>query len=292
MRTIFDRFAKDLVGSALAPGCQVVPEREISGDPQRIDLWCEPDPARIFELERHGILRRFVAEGACAFEFFHQPPSLLELMRSLRKILTLRQSSGGPEAQRAPLWIIAGGRPAQVFAELPSLRADPSWFEGVYATDPGLGLYLIVTSEIPNTPDTLILRLLGAGRTLRQAFHEVRSTRADDPVRRVAIPFMITLHRTAKEHPLDERELQELAMETQDLYEIWRQELLAQGEATGEARGEARGEAKALLAVLAARGIAVSQEDSDRISGTTDIAQLDRWLVRAATATTIDEVFG
>jgi len=57
-----------------------------------------------------------------------------------------------------------------------------------------------------------------------------------------------------------------------------------QGRAEGEARGEARGRAAALLAIFAARGLPVSTELRSRIAACTDVAQLDRWVMRAATA--------
>jgi hypothetical protein len=54
---------------------------------------------------------------------------------------------------------------------------------------------------------------------------------------------------------------------------------------------QARGEAKALLAVLEARGLRVSDEARARILACTDVAQLDAWIRKAATATSIDELF-
>jgi hypothetical protein len=60
--------------------------------------------------------------------------------------------------------------------------------------------------------------------------------------------------------------------------------------AHGEARGRAEGEAKGVLTVLAARGIAVPDELRARILSCSDLAQLDRWLTRAATATSADDV--
>ncbi len=60
----------------------------------------------------------------------------------------------------------------------------------------------------------------------------------------------------------------------------------ARGRAEGEARGRAEGEAKSILAVLAARGIPVSDAVRERVLGCTDIATLDVWVRRAAVATT------
>lgn len=59
----------------------------------------------------------------------------------------------------------------------------------------------------------------------------------------------------------------------------------------GRAEGRAEGEAKAVLAVLAARGIEVADDARARISECTDIAQLDVWIRRAATADSIDDLF-
>jgi hypothetical protein len=65
----------------------------------------------------------------------------------------------------------------------------------------------------------------------------------------------------------------------------------ARGRAEGEAEGEARGEARALIAVLAARGIELTIEQKRCIEDSTSLSTLDKWLERAATASTADEVF-
>ena len=65
----------------------------------------------------------------------------------------------------------------------------------------------------------------------------------------------------------------------------------AKGRAEGEAKGRAEGEAKALVAVLEARGMTLDAPTRERIMGCTDSDQLQRWIVRAATASSIHEVF-
>jgi hypothetical protein len=69
-------------------------------------------------------------------------------------------------------------------------------------------------------------------------------------------------------------------------------EAKARGEAMGLARGEAKGLAQMILQVLAARGVAVPAEIRDQVLACTDIAQLDAWGRKAATAQSVDEVFG
>jgi hypothetical protein len=61
--------------------------------------------------------------------------------------------------------------------------------------------------------------------------------------------------------------------------------------AEGEASGEARGEAKAIVTVLESRGFTLSDEARSRISGCTDLEQLDAWLRRVGSAASVDELF-
>ncbi len=64
----------------------------------------------------------------------------------------------------------------------------------------------------------------------------------------------------------------------------------ARGEMRGETRGETRGRAEALLTVLSARGFGLSGEVRERILATIDRQTLERWLRRAAAASSLDEV--
>lgn len=59
----------------------------------------------------------------------------------------------------------------------------------------------------------------------------------------------------------------------------------------GKAEGKAEGEARALLTVLAARGIDVTDSARQRITECTDADQLEIWIRRATTVSTLDEVF-
>ncbi|MBI4703961.1 MAG: hypothetical protein HY744_22870 [Deltaproteobacteria bacterium] len=60
----------------------------------------------------------------------------------------------------------------------------------------------------------------------------------------------------------------------------------------GEARGRAEGRADAVLTVLAARGIGVPEQIRARLLGCGDLAELDRWLARAATCSSAEELLG
>lgn len=59
----------------------------------------------------------------------------------------------------------------------------------------------------------------------------------------------------------------------------------------GKAEGKAEGEADAVLLVLKARGLEVSDAERDRITDCTDLGQLQTWVIRAATAEKTSDLF-
>ncbi|URN06161.1 hypothetical protein LUW74_24480 [Actinomadura madurae] len=62
----------------------------------------------------------------------------------------------------------------------------------------------------------------------------------------------------------------------------WQSDWAKSHRAEGRAEGEAQGEAKALLLMMEARGLVVSDEIRERVTGCTDTDQLERWVKRAA----------
>jgi hypothetical protein len=72
----------------------------------------------------------------------------------------------------------------------------------------------------------------------------------------------------------------------------WVRGWIAHGVAIGEAKGEARGEARAVLILLDNRGIPVSREAEERILTCTDQELLASWIVKAAAAESVEELFG
>jgi flagellar biosynthesis/type III secretory pathway protein FliH len=63
-----------------------------------------------------------------------------------------------------------------------------------------------------------------------------------------------------------------------------------QGKAEGKAEGEAEGEARALIMILKRRGLAITDEQQRQIVTCADLATLDRWLDRALSAASVDEL--
>jgi hypothetical protein len=73
-------------------------------------------------------------------------------------------------------------------------------------------------------------------------------------------------------------------------YDRGKAEGKAEGEAEGKAEGEAKGKAEALLMFLKRRGMAITNDQQRRILACTDLATLDRWLDRAFSVASVDEL--
>jgi predicted transposase YdaD len=66
----------------------------------------------------------------------------------------------------------------------------------------------------------------------------------------------------------------------------------AEGEAKGKAEGEAKGKAEALLMILKRRDLVLTEEQRQQIVTCIDLAALDRWLDRAFSVTSVNELLG
>jgi len=70
-----------------------------------------------------------------------------------------------------------------------------------------------------------------------------------------------------------------------------RLEGVEQGRREGEREGRAQGEANALLTILQTRGLQLTEEQRQRIVSCNDIEQLDAWVRKAVTATSVEDLF-
>jgi flagellar biosynthesis/type III secretory pathway protein FliH len=139
------------------------------------------------------------------------------------------------------LWIVSAGRPRKALKQLGfrPLRRSPS---GVFDAAPGFKLRLVVLSSLPRTRRTLVLRLLGAGRTFLGALQEVRVLPSDAWEVRLARPWLVRYQLEIKSLDPRERTAEEEAiMGAQELYEEWEREVLQRGKALGLDEGKAIG---------------------------------------------------
>ena len=202
------------------------------------------------------------------------------------------------------LWVLSPGRPDGGFDAL-GVRQATELGSGMYFSSAFLEIWVVVLSELPKTPDTRLLRLLS--RDLRaEVLAEIAALPSGLPEteRFLAIVSQMAYFLKKKQQP-EARQSSALGLEEGDdmtqlarEFEAYKAQLVATGEARGraigktigEAIGEARGKAKSLLAVMAARGLFVNDLVRAQILQCEDLTQLDRWITRAVTATSVSDV--
>jgi hypothetical protein len=92
--------------------------------------------------------------------------------------------------------------------------------------------------------------------------------------------------------PAVRRVLEEIMASTDwPVHSPFAREHFGRGKAEGRVEGEVVGEAESVLKVLAVRGVEVPEDVQVRVRACTDTEQLDAWLGRAATATSVTDLF-
>jgi hypothetical protein len=150
----------------------------------------------------------------------------------------------------------------------------------------------LVLRDLPRTRETLLLRLMGAGVTLRDAQFDLARLPADAWERRVAMPLLIALRFEIAHDP--DNESTEYLMNTSELYEQWKQTVerqgveqglkqgveqgLKQGVEQGLKQGVEQGLRKALLAAYESRFGAPRPEIIKAVEATHDTDTLTRWV--------------
>jgi hypothetical protein len=183
MRTGHDQLAKQILVTALKPLGRVESEREVAPSPLSVDVYFEasgaPPPAEL------GLLGR-LAETSCLIEPFSSAPSPEDVRGCLQKLFAIDQElrrAGDPVVALPRLWIVSAGVPRTVLREA-ALRPAEGFPPGVWRSAEMFRLWVIVVPALPREPSTLLLRLLGRGRTRFDALADLRGLPPDDVVHR------------------------------------------------------------------------------------------------------------
>ncbi len=249
IRTPFDRFAKSVVVDHVGPRGTAVSEQEISSDTQRADLSWTPDPARLASHPPRDLLDS-MANVASLWEFFHHAPSLWELLMCLQKLIAwhaiLRRAAftakEKPPRLPPPTWILAANASPAIRAAMGLVPMSAAWGPGFYSGPPGDRLRAVVLRELPRTPATLLLRLLGSGATFRDALDDLAALPPDAHERAVVLPQLERLRLTLPGlSSTEEKKMKhdELLRITEKLHLEYVQSLKDEGFSRGVAKGVA-----------------------------------------------------
>jgi hypothetical protein len=249
MRTLFDYFAKLVAESALSSSCKVETSERIASEVMEIDAWVTPDPKRATERARAGLLGRMCAELS-SIEAFHNRPSLLAIdecyAKRTLKHADLRRTAervGERDPPRAQLWFVVAEPMNTVLRQW---KAEPMlhWPQGCYEAAPGACLHFVVVPELPQTRETLLVRMMGLGQVLRAAWKEFKALPDDAWERKVLLPVFAFVPLTPLEgqtHTIDDEEVAMTYQEMQQVYENTQRRARKEGIKKGRKKGLKKG---------------------------------------------------
>lgn len=298
-RTPFDEYAKDVTLDALRPFGEVEADARITAEAQFADL-------RFVRGERgrgaYDDLLTRALQPRMLYEFAHAPPDVATVVSWCVKrdvwFLGLRREARRKKLPPPPLppvlVALCAGDPVEARG---AYGMNTPVAPGVYEGPPAGTLRLVVIPQLPETPDTLRMRTMGAGPTLTRALREVEALPPNAKLRRMLGPRIATLRVTLEGDPSPEA--QEFVMEAEKIYNrrlaeqhrLGLEKGLEKGLKKGLKKGRQEGLRAAIERVCETRGLALTAEQRKTLSEMTDEATLAEWLIRAATVADARDVF-
>jgi hypothetical protein len=302
-----DQLFKEMMDATLELMGTVEPERVVHVPPQRIDVAFEPHGLA----PELGVLDRMAALGPCMFEYYARQPSRADVATCLRKRLNYDHERARRARRRrepappgARLWILSTGRPR---VALQAYGATPmtGWPEGFWQAAMDERLCLVVLSELPESEDTLSLRLLQRGPGVARALRELDELPDKHPLRVRAWPVLVARGAPIMQH-LQRIGAMSAYQQALEIFHKWEQRTLQKGRRQGLREGRKQAieqgieqgidqgraqEARALLERLVRRRFGRLPRSASARIRQADRTTLERWAEQVLTARSIDDVF-
>ncbi|MCZ8225620.1 MAG: DUF4351 domain-containing protein, partial [Microcystis sp. LE19-84.1B] len=177
------------------------------------------------------------------------PVTIEGILACLSKLLTVREQLQREAhrhqqpllAENIPrLWILTPTASQRIITAF-SGQLNPDWGEGIYFLPPALTTSLIVLHQLPETPETLWLRLLGRGGTRTRAIDELEALSPHHPFKSASLKLLYNLSRNLQALPKRTQEERKFIMRLAPLYEQDREAAIQKGRIEGIQQGEAIG---------------------------------------------------
>jgi hypothetical protein len=261
IRQKHDQFSKQYLGDLLEPDGQVRLNYEIHGVSRFADVYFTPTTVH----QPLGLLTQMTTK-TCLLEPFRKQPSKAEIRQCMLKLFALhgelvRQASKStpkkylPENALPRLWIITTSASENLLNFFEAKPKLSPWGKGIYFLNQGLRSAIVVTNQLPITPKTLWLRILGKGKTQQQAIDEIMALPTGDALRSNVFHAKVFARKnfmreiellsiwhinleTKNRLTTDEKEL---VMNLSPAYLQWREETLQEGVQQGVKQGVQQG---------------------------------------------------
>jgi hypothetical protein len=226
------RLGQGILQTAMDAAGMVPLSVEVGTEPTFLDFYFEPDPSGV---PAPGLLGRMTGSPSILSPF-HAPPGEPEARDAMREALDLWEMQGreakkargkGRRAKRpemAETWMISA-EPSEVLRRGFGLTPRPEWPAGAYFGPPACALQAIFVRELPETRDTLLLRLLGTGKVLERALEEQAALAEDAPERRAVRAALLAIATAGDPVPIDEAAKDPVLHSCRRMYRRWAREI-------------------------------------------------------------------
>jgi len=256
-RFLYDQFFKDCLDGFLNQYGEVQIDKRVTSEVRQIDVWFVPNPEKSKHRSTLGLLGRMAATKAI-FEPFHSAATADEIcdcMVKLRDVCSQekreasRSGRSGSRVKREELprlWVLTPTASKRLLSEFKA-TIDGSWMEGVYFLGKVFRTAIVVIHKLPNTPETLWLRLLGKGKIQSQAIEQLNALPPEHPLREMTLELLLNFH----EHLSERQDLDaggnQLVMQLAPLWKTKLEQKFQEGEQRGILEGEQRGIQRGIL---------------------------------------------
>ncbi|MGL5061615.1 MAG: hypothetical protein ACRC62_16725 [Microcoleus sp.] len=200
-RFIHDLFAKEYLEKLLSPIGKVEIGCDVASKVGEIDVYFTPNTAISEYSEPLGLLGK-MANTTAIFELFRNPASADEIFSCLSKLLDVRnelerhfrrENIRYEDSQLPKLWILVPTA-SKAFVDGFNAQLDlENWLPGIYFLGSALRVAIVAIHQLPETPETLWLRILGKGKVQQRAIAESIGLPTDDPLRIIALELLYRL---------------------------------------------------------------------------------------------------
>ena len=214
---------------------EVKVSKRVAGEVREIDVWFAPsDTTTAANL---GLLGK-LATTPCIFEPFRNPVTSNEILDCLLKLLEIRgeiqreanrNKTNIAEVNAPKLWILTPTASEQILSSFTATINENNWGKGIYFLAPALRAAIIVIHQLPKTPETLMLRILGRGRVQRTAIDELVALPLNDPLRENTLKLLYSLQKDLEVNQPENSDDRELIMRLSPLYQQDREQAIQQG---------------------------------------------------------------
>lgn len=240
-RFIHDQFAKQYLTELLTPLGQVETSKDITAEVRQIDVFLLRSSPPKGNPSLLGLLGRLAATSA-VFEPFRNPVTRREIRSCLGKLFDIqaqlerlanRENTRLNEAELPRLWILSPTASVELLQSFKATTDEENWMSGIYFLGEALKTAIIAIHQLPRTPETLWLRILGRGRVQQQAIQELETLPENNPLRSSTLELVYDLlavleARQQQAQDLDQDD-RELIMQLSPIYRQRLEEATQQG---------------------------------------------------------------